>query len=89
LKPEVPLEGGESKEECSIVLYCCSHGKAASVIRTRIQCKAYTIHQIISSHKKFLTEPSNTWKYACVKVLVVDECSMVGITVRYVMSFVF
>ncbi|XP_040577863.1 DNA helicase B isoform X2 [Lepeophtheirus salmonis] len=64
------------------VLYVAPTGKAASVIRHRIKSKAYTIHQIIASHKKFLENrmkaESGPWKYATIKVIVVDECSMVG-----------
>ena len=62
------------------ILYCAPTGKAASVIKKRVGSKAFTIHQIISSYKMWkMNGQEGPWKFECVRVCAMDECSMVSI----------
>ena len=64
------------------ILYCAPTGKAASVIKKRVGSKAYTIHQVISSYKMWKqSEQISPWKFSAVRIVAVDECSMVSIEV--------
>lgn len=71
------------------ILYCAPTGKAASVIKKRVGSKAYTIHQVISSYKMYKrTEMITPWKFSAVKVVAVDECSMVAIeTIQWLLKY--
>ena len=77
-KPDDDKDGKENGP----ILYCAPTGKAASVIKKRVGSKAYTIHQVISSYKMWKANGSDgTWKFSCVRIVAVDECSMVSIEV--------
>ncbi|XP_055793255.1 DNA helicase B isoform X2 [Salvelinus fontinalis] len=62
------------------VLLTAPTGRAASLLTKRTCFKAYTLHQVHWSFmqaKKDPNEAPKEWKFACVRVLVVDEGSLV------------
>ncbi|KAK6292340.1 hypothetical protein J4Q44_G00369240 [Coregonus suidteri] len=87
LEGEVKGEGkGEERDNLSVlqgeeeVLLTAPTGRAASLLTKRTCFKAYTLHQVLWSFmqaKKDLNGAPEEWKFACVRVLVVDEGSLV------------
>uniref|UniRef100_A0AAZ3SIM6 DNA helicase B winged helix domain-containing protein n=1 Tax=Oncorhynchus tshawytscha TaxID=74940 RepID=A0AAZ3SIM6_ONCTS len=62
------------------VLLTAPTGRAASLLTKRTCFKAYTLHQVVWSFMQAKKDPSGApeeWKFACVRVLVVDEGSLV------------
>ena len=90
-KTEAEEKKGKDKSENmnGPILYCAPTGKAASVIKKRVGSKAFTIHQVISSYKMYKrTDMSTPWKFSAVKIVAVDECSMVAIeTIQWLLKF--
>uniref|UniRef100_A0A674A4H8 DNA helicase B n=1 Tax=Salmo trutta TaxID=8032 RepID=A0A674A4H8_SALTR len=62
------------------VLLTAPTGRAASLLTKRTCLKAYTLHQVLWSFMQAKRDPNGApeeWKFACVRVLVVDEGSLV------------
>ncbi|XP_077194858.1 DNA helicase B [Paroedura picta] len=59
------------------VLFTAPTGRAASLLSKKTDLPAYTLHQIVYSYYS----GSKQWKFSKVKVLVVDEGSLVSVTV--------
>ncbi|XP_064796995.1 DNA helicase B-like [Oncorhynchus masou masou] len=62
------------------VLLTAPTGRAASLLTKRTCFKAYTLHQVVWSFMQAKKDPNGApeeWKFACVRVLVVDEGSLV------------
>ncbi|CAG0897505.1 unnamed protein product [Darwinula stevensoni] len=77
--------GSQGVDETSIhgVLLAAPTGKAASILRKRISHPAFTLHSILVSYWQAKKTGSKDWKFASTEILVVDESSMVPITVFY------
>uniref|UniRef100_A0A8C8IY32 DNA helicase B winged helix domain-containing protein n=1 Tax=Oncorhynchus tshawytscha TaxID=74940 RepID=A0A8C8IY32_ONCTS len=73
--------GSEAWEEADgedEVLLTAPTGRAASLLTKRTCFKAYTLHQVGTGDSSALRMTSRMeWKFACVRVLVVDEGSLV------------
>uniref|UniRef100_A0A4W5LGV5 Helicase (DNA) B n=1 Tax=Hucho hucho TaxID=62062 RepID=A0A4W5LGV5_9TELE len=73
-KPSGVLQGEQE------VLLTAPTGRAASLLTKRTCFKAYTLHQVLWSFMQAKKDPNGApeeWKFACVRVLVVDEGSLV------------
>ncbi|KAJ8373603.1 hypothetical protein SKAU_G00041830 [Synaphobranchus kaupii] len=83
--PTQPPQGGKaslSPQERIEVLLTAPTGRAAAVLTKRTKFTAYTLHQVIwsfMSAKKDETGSPEQWKFAAVRVLVVDEGSLVSV----------
>ena len=67
----------------SDVLLVAPTGKAANVLGRRTGIQAFTLHQVIYSHRAWRQSESRAdadWKFNMVRVLVVDEGSLVAVT---------
>jgi DNA helicase B len=67
------------------IVYTAPTGKAANLLGRKAKTTGYTLHQIIWSYRLYVTKlmKLNTdaeWKFKSVKILVVDECSMVAVS---------
>jgi len=68
----------------SDVLLVAPTGKAANVLGRRTGIQAFTLHHVIFSYyawRQRKTEGNVCWKFDSVRLLVVDECSLVAVTV--------
>ena len=68
------------------VLLVAPTGKAANVLGRRTGIQAFTLHQVIFSYKAWREcgSSANTgWKFDTVRALVVDESSLVAVTIFY------
>ena len=80
--PVKPAKKASNDNMNGPILYCAPTGKAASVIKKRVGSKAFTIHQVISSYKLWKSsDQQSPWKFSAVRIVAVDECSMVSIEV--------
>ena len=70
----------------SDVLLVAPTGKAANVLGRRTGLKAFTLHQVIFSYRYWSRSEFKSlvaWKFDSVRVLVVDESSLVAVTTFY------
>ncbi|ROI15383.1 DNA helicase B [Anabarilius grahami] len=68
------------------ILLTAPTGRAASLLTKRTGFTAYTMHQILWSFKKAKKDPSGNpqdWKFSQVRVLVVDEGSLVSVQILH------
>ncbi|KAL7828040.1 hypothetical protein AOLI_G00311920 [Acnodon oligacanthus] len=76
----------ENKKQPTEVLLTAPTGRAASLLTKRTGFTAYTMHQVLwsfmNAKKKQNKEPEN-WKFAHVRVLVVDEGSLVCVQILH------
>lgn len=82
---ERKLSPNDISEEPEILLTAPT-GKAASLLGKKCDLSSHTIHSVIYSHmvwkKTVKYEYSEAkWKFASTEMLVVDECSMVAVTI--------
>lgn len=66
-------------------MYTAPTGKAAKLLGLRGKSLGYTLHQVFYSFKNYCKQlkegNSDSWKFSAVHTLVVDECSLVGVTI--------
>jgi len=83
-KPAEPVsEKPQSLSFSSDVLLVAPTGKAANVLGRRTGLQAFTMHQVIFSYhawRRCDKSPRPAWKFDDVRMLVVDECSLVAVT---------
>ncbi|KAL6460068.1 hypothetical protein MHYP_G00318270 [Metynnis hypsauchen] len=79
-------ENEKNKKHPSEVLLTAPTGRAASLLTKRTGFTAYTMHQVLwsfmNAKKKQNKEPEN-WKFSHVRVLVVDEGSLVCVQILH------
>lgn len=67
------------------ILYTAPTGKAANLLGRRANTTGYTLHQVIWSYRRFVSESKKnpeenmTWRFCSKSILVVDECSLVSV----------
>eukprot|EP00057_Strongylocentrotus_purpuratus_P028151 XP_011682625.1 PREDICTED: DNA helicase B isoform X2 [Strongylocentrotus purpuratus] len=74
-------DGDEEKDEdreSPVILLTAPTGRAASILKRRTGMKARTLHSVLGTARKSNTEE---FIYSKVEILVVDECSLVPISV--------
>ncbi|XP_062865094.1 DNA helicase B [Trichomycterus rosablanca] len=75
-------EEKENDEKSPIeVLLTAPTGRAASLLKKRTSFPAYTMHQVYWSYKNASNKDPLKWKFANVRVLVVDEGSLVCVQI--------
>ena len=85
-KPAEPAASDKKVPSLSFspdVLLVAPTGKAANVLGRRTGVQAFTLHQVIFSYhawRRIDFCPRPAWKFDEVRMLVVDECSLVAIT---------
>ena len=69
----------------SRILLTAPTGKAANLLGKRSDIPAYTLHQVIYSYLHWICRQKDgnetEWTYSRTRVLIVDECSLVAVTV--------
>uniref|UniRef100_A0A8C1ZK20 Helicase (DNA) B n=1 Tax=Cyprinus carpio TaxID=7962 RepID=A0A8C1ZK20_CYPCA len=79
-------EGSDSDEKPVEVLLTAPTGRAASLLTKRTGFTAYTMHQVLWSFMNTKKDPSgnpHAWKFSKVRVLVVDEGSLVSVQILH------
>ncbi|XP_016098398.1 DNA helicase B-like isoform X2 [Sinocyclocheilus grahami] len=79
-------EGSDSDEKPVEVLLTAPTGRAASLLTKRTGFTAYTMHQVLWSFMNTKKDPSGnpqSWKFSNVRVLVVDEGSLVSVQILH------
>ncbi|XP_060101018.1 DNA helicase B [Heteronotia binoei] len=76
-KPSFSLNVHSDKSELLEVLFTAPTGKAAGLLSKKTDLPAYTLHQVVYSYYS----GAKPWKFSKVKVLVVDEGSLVSVVV--------
>ncbi|EDO32441.1 predicted protein [Nematostella vectensis] len=73
----------KTKPELSIgpVLLTAPTGRAASILGERTGLPSFTMHHVIYSYFRFKSSGTPPWKFASVKMLVCDECSLVSVRI--------
>ncbi|KAF4079735.1 hypothetical protein AMELA_G00181670 [Ameiurus melas] len=77
-------EQKENSKEPMEVLLTAPTGRAAALLTKKTCFKAYTMHQVLWSYMLTKKQPSGepiNWKFANVRVLVVDEGSLVSVQI--------
>ncbi|KAK2892856.1 hypothetical protein Q8A67_012844 [Cirrhinus molitorella] len=80
------VEGSDSDEKPVEVLLTAPTGRAASLLTKRTGFTAYTMHQVLWSFMNTKKDPSGNpeaWKFSKVRVLVVDEGSLVSVQILH------
>ncbi|XP_064629473.1 DNA helicase B-like [Lineus longissimus] len=82
------VEGGEEEEDSDSkedgllnILLAAPTGKAASVLKRRSHLDACTLHTVKVSYSFWTKSRVGPWRFAGVEVLVVDESSMVSVSI--------
>ncbi|KAL8221475.1 UNVERIFIED_CONTAM: hypothetical protein K2H54_068339 [Gekko kuhli] len=76
-RPSSDLNMHSDKSGSLEVLFTAPTGRAAGLLRKKTDLPAYTLHQVVYSYYS----GAKPWKFSKVKVLVVDEGSLVSVTV--------
>ncbi|XP_073694269.1 DNA helicase B [Garra rufa] len=79
-------EGSDGDEKPVEVLLTAPTGRAASLLTKRTGFTAYTMHQVLWSFMNTKKDPSGNpqaWKFSKVRVLVVDEGSLVSVQILH------
>ncbi|XP_054844305.1 DNA helicase B [Eublepharis macularius] len=71
------LNSHAGRSESPEVLFTAPTGRAAGLLRKKTDLPAYTLHQVVYSYYS----GAKPWKFSKVKVLVVDEGSLVSVVV--------
>lgn len=80
---EATTKKASKYEDMTYVLCVAPTGKAVSGMSKRSKKKAYTIHQVLASYKAYRIKQAQNqedfpWKFAQVRVVAIDETSMVS-----------
>src|SRR6218665_400383 len=73
------VEGGQNDD--GTILLTAPTGKAAILLGRRSGMPGYTLHQVGFSYFAWKRNPTMSWRFTSVRVLIVDECSLVPVTI--------
>ncbi|KAL1275699.1 hypothetical protein QQF64_035322 [Cirrhinus molitorella] len=85
MEQQTSKSDGDEKPPIEVLLTAPT-GRAASVLTKKTGCTAYTMHQVLwsfMSRKKDKSGNLQEWKFSNVRVLVVDEGSLVSVQMLY------